>query len=89
MQHAAVTIFGWLAGIVAVVGFVAGPNAAVHTAGNGLGTIGITAGALAGGVGDMVSGFQLARKEAARPSAFDRKLPKAQGGGRGAKKANG
>jgi hypothetical protein len=88
MQSAALTIFGWLAGIVAVVAFVAGPTAAVHIAGNGLGTIGITAGALAGGVGDMVSGFELARTAAAKPSQFDRKVPGGSGGRGGAKKAS-
>ena len=55
------TVFGWLTAAVAVTALVAGAPAATHIASNGMRTVGITGGAMIGGVSDLVSGFNQAR----------------------------
>jgi hypothetical protein len=59
------TVIGWLLAIVAVAGFIAGPNTAAQIASNSLSTIGITAGALVGGAGSLIHGFNSARSQSA------------------------
>lgn len=61
MAHLALTIFGWLTALVAVVSLVAGPNQAASIAGTGLSTVGITAGALIGGLDELTKGFSNAK----------------------------
>jgi hypothetical protein len=80
MQHAAAVVVTWLLGIVAAVGLVAGAPAAARIAGNSMGTIGITAGAVLGGFDEATSGFQAARTAADR-SGMAQKPTANRGGG--------
>lgn len=60
MQHLLVLLFGWLVAIVAVAGYLVGPDAAASIAGNSMRTVGITAGAVIGGLDDAMGGFNAA-----------------------------
>lgn len=64
MQHFAAVVFGWMVAVVAVVSFISGPAAAASIAGNSLGTVGMTAGAIVGGADDLFNGFKLGQNAA-------------------------
>jgi hypothetical protein len=62
-------IFGGLVALVAVVALISGPQSAATIAGKGLATIGITAGAIVGGAGSLIEGFNLAKGASQAPAA--------------------
>lgn len=53
-----ITIFGWIAAVVAAVALIAGPADAASLAGNAMRTVGITAGAMIGSIDSAVAGFR-------------------------------
>jgi Ca2+/Na+ antiporter len=54
-------IIGGIAALVGVVAIMSSPQQAAKTAGSSMGTVGITVGALAGSIPDLVTGFNVAR----------------------------
>jgi hypothetical protein len=80
MQHAAAVVVTWIIGIVAAVGLVAGPAAAARIAGNSMGTIGITGGAILGGFDEATTGFQAARTAADRSGMNQKSAARRSGG---------
>ena len=86
MQHFLAVVFGWMLVAVAVVAFMSGAPAAAKIAGNSLGTVGITIGAIVGGTDDLFDGYNAAKKASNKQgTAFDTKQSstrKRVGGGR-------
>jgi hypothetical protein len=68
-------IFGGLVAVVAVVALVSSPTDAANIAAKGALTIGITAGAIVGGVDELISGFQVAKTATQAPAPAPRSNP--------------
>lgn len=58
MQGIALTVFGWMAALVAVIAWMAGPAAAADFAGNSMRTIGVTVGSIVHGIPAAIAGFK-------------------------------
>jgi Ca2+/Na+ antiporter len=69
-------IIGGIAALVGVVAIMSSPQQAAKTAGSSMGTVGITVGALAGSIPDLVTGFNVARQASDRSGINQqRRLP--------------
>lgn len=71
-------IFGAIAALVAIVALMSTPQQAAKTAGNAFGTAGITIGALAGSIPDLVTGFNVARRAGDKSGIQQSTVPERQ-----------
>lgn len=68
-------IIGGIAALVGVVAIMSSPQQAAKTAGSSMGTVGITVGALAGSIPDLVTGFNVARQASNKSGINQRRVP--------------
>jgi Ca2+/Na+ antiporter len=67
-------VFAGIAALVGVVALMSSPQQAAKTAGSSMGTVGITIGALAGSIPDLVTGFNVAREASNRSGINQRRV---------------